>query len=403
MTNRENLQLYLELINCNYDLFLWEYDGDLNFLQTNWTESVFAGNFVSYTGLAGLVKEHIASGKRAPTILEAPANLMWMAGFDYDEDTIKACYFIGPIYSGRDSHLMLRKNMDSYDLSIKLRSSITKIFEQIPTLPSNILSQYAIMFHYALTGERITDADLTFQSTIPAPAQASAKKASTEHAGIWYTEQQLLKAFADGSPNYKEALRNSSSLSSGVKAETGDALRQHKNSGLVLLTLCSRACIKGGLAPEIAYDLNDYYATRLEECASLTAVRKLLEEMLEDYVLRVQQAKESSDVSTQIQNACTFIKGSVTTPLSIKTLAQRYGYSEYYFSHKFHKEVGISVNEYILKERISQAKLLLAGTSDSIQSISDTLLFGNRSYFYTCFRKEVGVSPSEYRQNNQKI
>ena len=81
-------------------------------------------------------------------------------------------------------------------------------------------------------------------------------------------------------------------------------------------------------------------------------------------------------------------------------LAKRTGYTEYYFSHKFKKELGCSVNEYILNVKIEQAKLLLAGTTDSIQSISDNLAFSNRSYFYTCFQKVTGMSPTEFRKQH---
>ena len=59
--------------------------------------------------------------------------------------------------------------------------------------------------------------------------------------------------------------------------------------------------------------------------------------------------------------------------------------------------------KYILKEKIDQAKLLLSGTTENIQTISDNLSFSNRSYFYTCFQKYVGMSPSEYRAQNDRI
>ena len=70
-------------------------------------------------------------------------------------------------------------------------------------------------------------------------------------------------------------------------------------------------------------------------------------------------------------------------------------------SGELKKELGCSVNEYILNEKIEQAKLLLAGTTDSIQSISDNLAFSNRSYFYTCFQKKTGMSPTEYRKHHE--
>lgn len=399
----DKLSVFLELINCNYNLYLWEYDENLQFLHTNWTENIFSGNFLSYTGLSALVKEHISSGKKTPVILEADANLLWIAGFYYDGSYLNKCYLIGPIYSGRDSHMLLRRHMDSYDLTVRLRSEIFKIFEQIPTIPSNIMSQYAVMLHYCLTNEKIETTVLTYQSTVPATKKSFPRAASLEHAGIWYSEQQLCQMLSDGDPRYKEALARSFSLSSGMNTTIKDTLRYYKNNALVLLTLCSRACIKGGLSPSISYDLNDYYATRLEECTSLTEVQKLSESMLADYVYRVQQTRKNTHISSQIQNACAYIKANIADSLSVGELAERCGYSEYYFSYKFKKEMGIKLNEYILNEKIEQAKLYLSGTNDSIQTISDNLSFGSRSYFYTCFRNQTGMSPSEYRSKTRKL
>lgn len=403
MNAADKISFYMELINCNYDLYIWTYDKNLNLIHTSWTESLFSGNYLSYTGLSKLVEDYISSGRKTPLILEATGNLLWIVGFDYNGPLLEHCHLIGPIYSGRDSHILLRKHLDKYDLTVKLRSMVFKLFEQIPTVPTNIINQYAVMLHYCLTGTKISTDDVTYQSIIPAAQKQESIIPSMEHAGIWYAEEQLLNMIADGNPKYKEALARSFSLSYGMKTDTKDTLRSHKNNILVLLTLCSRACIRGGLSPSISYDLNDFYASRIEECNSMAETRKLSEAMLADYVYRVRKAKEESHISAPIQNACSYIKSHITEPLSIHKLAGSSGYSEYYFSHKFKEEVGTSINDYILKEKINQAKLLLSGTTESIQSISDNLSFSNRSYFYTCFQKLVGMSPSEYRSQNHKI
>ena len=299
--------------------------------------------------------------------------------------------------------MLMRKHLDEYDLTVKLRSMVFKLFERIPTVPTNIINQYAVMLHYCLTGSRISTNDVTYQSIVPAAKKNDSITSSLEHAGIWYAEEQLFKMIADGNPNYKDALAKSASLSSGMKIDSKDSLRLHKNNTLVLLTLCSRACIRGGLAPSISYDLNDFYAARIEECNSMSEIQKLSETMLADYVYRVRKSKEESHISAPIQNACAYIKSHITEPLSIHMLAKRSGYSEYYFSHKFKEEMGTSINDFILKEKIDQARLLLSGTTENIQTISDNLSFSNRSYFYTCFQKLVGMSPSEYRAQNHRI
>lgn len=398
MKTNEKISFFMELINCNYDLHYWNFDTDFNLLETDWTNDLFSSAFFDFVGFKELILQHLSEGNQYPLVLEAEANLLWIAGFQFENGILNNIHMVGPIFSGRDTYLLLRKKLDAYELSVSLRASMHKVFESIPTVPSNILMQYAVMLHYCLNEERISINDITFLNSTSSEQTESVSLNGNSHAGIWVNEQLLCKMLADGDPRYKEALQKSFSLSHGVKADIGDALRYHKNNCLVLLTLCSRACISGGLSPDIGYDLNDYYAQKIEYCKSMTDANKLCAEMLEDYVSRVQEVKKNPSVSNLMRSSCEYIKSHLGEPISIEELAKRTGYTEYYFSHKFKKEIGCSVNDYILNEKIERAKLLLSGTTESIQSISDNLAFSNRSYFYTCFQKMTGMSPTEYRK-----
>lgn len=398
MKTNEKISFFMELINCNYDLHYWNFDTDFNLLETDWTNDLFSSAFFDFVGFKELILQHLSEGNQYPLVLEAEANLLWIAGFQFENGILNNIHMVGPIFSGRDTYLLLRKKLDAYELSVSLRASMHKVFESIPTVPSNILMQYAVMLHYCLNEERISINDITFLNSTSSEQTESVSLNGNSHAGIWVNEQLLCKMLADGDPRYKEALQKSFSLSHGVKADIGDALRYHKNNCLVLLTLCSRACISGGLSPDIGYDLNDYYAQKIEYCKSMTDANKLCAEMLEDYVSRVQEVKKNPSVSNLMRSSCEYIKSHLGESISIEELAKRTGYTEYYFSHKFKKEIGCSVNDYILNEKIERAKLLLSGTTESIQSISDNLAFSNRSYFYTCFQKMTGMSPTEYRK-----
>lgn len=403
MDTKEKLSFFMELINCNYDLFYWNYDADFRLLETDWTNDLFSGAFFDYIGFQDLIRIHLQDGNRYPLLLEAESNLLWIAGFQFENQALSNTYLIGPILSGRDTHLILRKKLNSYNLSVGLSHSVHKTFESIPAISSNTLLQYAVMLHYCLNHEKINMHDILIKNTMPADHKDNSSYSSSSHAGIWLNEQLFCKMLSEGNPGYKEAIQKSFSLSHGMKADIGDALRYHKNNFIVLLTLCSRACIQGGLSPDIAYDLNDYYAEKIEQCNSLADAQRLSEQMLEDYVRRVQEIRENTSVSNLIRNSCEYIKSHLSDTLSIEDLAKRAGYTEYYFSHKFKKEMGCSVNDYILNQKIEQAKLLLLGSSQSIQSISDSLAFVNRSYFYTCFRKVTGMSPSEYRSHKGRL
>jgi len=61
----------------------------------------------------------------------------------------------------------------------------------------------------------------------------------------------------------------------------------------------------------------------------------------------------------------------------------------------------MALTDYIIKKRISVAKQLLTKTSLSITSISEKVGISYSSYFTKLFKEQVGMTPQEYRQNNQ--
>lgn len=402
MKRKEKIRFFLELLNCNYELHFWQYDKEYHLIETNWNNELFSGDFFSYVGLETLLKKREAEKKWSPVILEAGNNLLWLAGFERAEEEVQSVYYIGPMYSGRDSLLILRKKLEAYNLSVSLQTRLFRTFEGIPIVPFNILRQEAVMMEYALNGKRISLDDIEVVNIFPGDETEPLFGGSEKHFGIWEAEQNLWRMIREGSPQYKEMLNASSSMSSGMKVDYGDTLRYHKNNSIVLLTICSRASMQGGLSPETAYNLNDYYAQKIEECQSMTDTSRLCSQMMEDYVGRVRESRMNPNISDSVRNSCEYIKGHLSEMISVKMLADRSGYTDYYFSQKFKKEMGISVKEYILQEKIEQAKVMLTSTDKSIQKISDSLAFGNRSYFYTCFQKKEGMSPSEYRDTKGK-
>ncbi len=218
-----------------------------------------------------------------------------------------------------------------------------------------------------------------------------------DHRGVWMAEQEFMNMLREGNPNYLDALAHSYSLSDGPRVDVGDSLRKAKSTSIVLLTLCSRAAIEGGVTPSIAYTLNDYYIQMIEDCKNIAEVSNTCSTLMGDYVQRVRLEKGKNTISGQIKRVCDYITIHIKEKLFITTLAEEAGYTKYYFSHKFKNEIGCSVTDYIKREKIRQAKLILSGTRMSIQEISDELSFGSRSYFSSSFQKETGLSPSEYR------
>jgi AraC-like DNA-binding protein len=67
------------------------------------------------------------------------------------------------------------------------------------------------------------------------------------------------------------------------------------------------------------------------------------------------------------------------------------------FCREFKSAFGVTFLEYLTNYRIAKAKRLLANPGMSVTDVAAAVGFTDPSYFTRVFRKQEGVSPSEYR------
>lgn len=84
---------------------------------------------------------------------------------------------------------------------------------------------------------------------------------------------------------------------------------------------------------------------------------------------------------------------------ALQNRQQDIGYTEYYLTHKFKEETGLSVTNYTKFAKIERAKVLLKGTELSVREISEQLGFFSRNYFSRVFQEVTGKTPMEFREN----
>lgn len=84
--------------------------------------------------------------------------------------------------------------------------------------------------------------------------------------------------------------------------------------------------------------------------------------------------------------------------ISIDFLASKFYVSASYFSHIFKNFAQKSLVEYLNEVRISHAKVLLERENMSIGEISAKVGYSDINYFSRRFKKEVGITATEYRK-----
>ncbi len=198
---------------------------------------------------------------------------------------------------------------------------------------------------------------------------------------------------------HEEASRLGSSINI-ANIGNGNSVRQIKNITIIYTALCTRASIRGGLQPNLAYTLSDHYIHSIEAAKSIPDIVEINSMMQEDFVRRVHELKLSSGISLQIKQCCSFIQVHLTEELSLTKISKYVGYSTTYLSKKFKEEMGMTISDYILQKKIELAKKLLIKSSTSVQEIGESLGFHSPSYFCEKFKKVTGVTPNHYRETH---
>jgi AraC family transcriptional regulator len=83
---------------------------------------------------------------------------------------------------------------------------------------------------------------------------------------------------------------------------------------------------------------------------------------------------------------------------NLDRLAAQAGLSKFYFNRLFKAAMGVSPSRYHIALRMDEAKRRLRETKESVVSVALDVGYTNPSHFAQLFRRETGLSPSDYRQ-----
>jgi len=93
-----------------------------------------------------------------------------------------------------------------------------------------------------------------------------------------------------------------------------------------------------------------------------------------------------------------YIRNHYQEQITNQALSLIFNYHYNYITRALKQVYGFTPNEYVMKVRLDQAKILLLNTHQSIASIAEAVGFDNIPYFSNCFIKHVGETPSSFRK-----
>ena len=140
------------------------------------------------------------------------------------------------------------------------------------------------------------------------------------------------------------------------------------------------------------------YQEYMDSFKDVESLRKGVRFMLE----AVERVEKKNTVLGDVERAKKFIVDNLSTPITVKDVADHVHLSSEYFTKIFKLETGQNIKEYIILSKLEAAKEMLSHTNISVSLISIELGYTNFSHFSQIFKKYENVSPSEYRAKSRE-
>lgn len=106
-------------------------------------------------------------------------------------------------------------------------------------------------------------------------------------------------------------------------------------------------------------------------------------------------------IMTEMDRAVRYFHENYHLPICIEKYAESLHMSTCWFIRNFKEYTGSTPAQYILSLRIANAQILLESTTYNVTEIAAIVGYDNPLYFSRLFKKQVGMSPTEFRNQWQ--
>ena len=188
----------------------------------------------------------------------------------------------------------------------------------------------------------------------------------------------------------------------GIMAK--DKLRSVKNVAICHICLSSRAAIEGGIPFEIAFSTCDKFVIKLEDMTKTEQIEALEKEAQFHFAKLVKNVKNNDDIAKNIliDQCKNIIIKNINKKIIIKDIAKELYTNSDYLSRVFHKTEGITIKDYIQREKVELSKNMLIYHKYSFGEIAVYLHFYSQSHYNKVFKKFTGMTPKQFKDKYGK-
>ena len=121
---------------------------------------------------------------------------------------------------------------------------------------------------------------------------------------------------------------------------------------------------------------------------------------IEEGKLLQDHTEEKREQDFYINEAVVYIQQNFNRELTVDEVAGFCKLNRNYFSRKFKKVIGCTPQEFLIRQRLTNAAELMSLTDLPIKSIAAQCGYPNQFHFSQAFKKFYGMPPQEWRKHN---
>ncbi len=151
---------------------------------------------------------------------------------------------------------------------------------------------------------------------------------------------------------------------------------------------------------EMEHEWNTYNS--YSELLLTGLLNKLIITVLRERIIGDKNILQLEKKNSYLADAIKYVKAHLRENPSLEDTAKNVNISASYLSKIFTNNLHTSYSSFILNERLTYARKLITNSNMSMSSIAVEAGFSSNAYFSDCFKKSTGMSPLQFKKEQQR-